>query len=34
MNAKTLFALQEYAGRGGREKSDGLACLCLPGGEG
>jgi hypothetical protein len=34
MNAKTLLALRKYAGRGGWEKPDGLACPWVPGGEG
>jgi hypothetical protein len=34
MDAKTLLALQNYAGRGGREKPEALACPGMPGGEG
>jgi hypothetical protein len=34
MDAKTLLALQKYAGRGGGVKPDALACLWLPGGGG
>ena len=31
---KTLLALQKYAGPGGREKPEALACPWMPGGEG
>jgi hypothetical protein len=34
MDAKTLLALQKYAGRGGRENPEALACPWVPGGEG
>jgi hypothetical protein len=34
MDAKTLLALQKYAGPGGREKPEALACLWMPGGKG
>ena len=30
MDAKTLFALKKYAGRGGREKPEALACRVYP----